>query len=175
MTDKLQKPNILITGTPGTGKSTTSEMVAELLGYNLINVGEIIKSEKLHDGHDAEFDTYWLNEDKVLDHLEPLLANGANIVDYHSCDFFPERWFQLVVVLHTQTEKLYDRLVARNYNEKKISENMQCEIMMVVADEARASYKEEIVVELDSNTVDDMENNVNFVSNWINTNYPQLE
>jgi len=29
---------------------------------------------------------------QVCDALEDLLAEGGNIVDYHGCDFFPERW-----------------------------------------------------------------------------------
>ena len=39
---------------------------------------------------------------KVLDHMEERLGGedgGGHVVDYHSCDLFPERWFDLVVVL----------------------------------------------------------------------------
>ena len=38
---------------------------------------------------------------------------GGNIVDFHSCDFFPERWFDLVIVLQTDNTILYDRLEKR--------------------------------------------------------------
>jgi adenylate kinase len=41
------------------------------------------------------------------------MARGGNIVDYHSCDFFPERWFDLVIVLQTDNTILYDRLEKR--------------------------------------------------------------
>ncbi|OMJ18821.1 Adenylate kinase isoenzyme 6-like protein [Smittium culicis] len=164
---KRTKPNVLITGTPGTGKSTTSEMAAELIEYKYINVGELIKTHKLHDGYNDEFDTYWLNIDKVVDHLEDIVADGGCIVDYHSCDFFPERWFDLIIVLRADTEVLYDRLVARKYIPKKINENMECEIMQVVLDEALDSYDHDIVKELQSNSVSQMEDNVNFIQNWI--------
>lgn len=30
-----------------------------------INIGDEVKTKGLHDGHDAEWDTYILNEDKV--------------------------------------------------------------------------------------------------------------
>jgi len=36
---------------------------------------------------------------------------------------------------------LYERLEKRGYEEKKISENVQCEIMQVIAEEARESYR----------------------------------
>ena len=62
---------------------------------------------------------------------------------------------------------LYDRLVERGYSETKRSENMECEIMQIVLDEARASYAEEIVHEVQSNTLEDMEGNVTRVEQWV--------
>lgn len=58
-------PNILVTGTPGTGKTTTCIMVAEATGYRHINVGDLVKKEQLYSGWDEEFDSYVLDEDKV--------------------------------------------------------------------------------------------------------------
>ena len=50
---------------------------------------------------------------QVCDELEDLMEEGGNIVDYHGCDFFPERWFDRVVVLQTDNTVLYDRLSRR--------------------------------------------------------------
>lgn len=58
-------PNILVTGTPGTGKTTTSEMIAQVTGLDHVNVGEIVKQKQLHEGYLEEFDTHVLDEDKV--------------------------------------------------------------------------------------------------------------
>ncbi len=41
------------------------------------------------------------------------MAQGGVIVDFHSCDFFPERWFDLVVVLRVDNSVLYPRLENR--------------------------------------------------------------
>ena len=38
---------------------------------------------------------------------------GGVIVDYHGADFFPERWFDLVVVLRADNSVLYSRLESR--------------------------------------------------------------
>ena len=59
-----------------------------------------------------------------------------------------QRWFDLVLVLRADTNVLYDRLKKRGYSDKKVNENMECEIMQVVLDEARESYAEEIVKEI---------------------------
>lgn len=53
------------------------------------------------------------------------------------------------------------------YNQRKMQENIECEIMQVVLEAARESYAPEIVVELPSNTTDDMESNVERVQQWL--------
>ena len=62
---------------------------------------------------------------------------------------------------------LYDRLTARGYKGKKLEENMDSEIMQVLLDEARESYKEEIVVELRSESTEDVEGNLERVETWV--------
>lgn len=160
-------PNVLITGTPGTGKTTLCQMLAERLPeFEVVDVGGLVKTHGFHEGFDVDFQTHILDEDKLLDHMEPLMETGGKIVDFHSCEIFPERWFELVIVLRCTTESLYERLIARNYVEKKINENMQCEIMQVVLESARESYDEQIVQELQSDTTDDMEVNVQRICAW---------
>jgi adenylate kinase len=70
-------------------------------------------------------------------------------------------------VLRCDSTVLYDRLTARGYKGKKLEENMDSEIMQVLLDEARESYKEEIVVELKSEGVDDVEANLERVEKWV--------
>lgn len=163
----MPKPNILITGTPGTGKTQTSIAAAEATGLKHISVGDLAKQHDCYECRDDAFDTNILDDDKILDVMEPIMAEGGCIVDFHSAELFPERWFDLVLVLRANTDVLYDRLVARNYNELKRNENMECEIMGEVWEEARASYNPEIVVELQSNTIDELESNVSRVVAWL--------
>jgi len=92
MAPRSRKINILVTGTPGTGKTTLSELIAGQTGLNHINVGKIVAEKALHQGWDNEFESYLIDEDKVVDELEDIMSEGGNIVDYHGCDFFPERY-----------------------------------------------------------------------------------
>mmetsp|Transcript_4813 Transcript_4813/g.13916 ORF Transcript_4813/g.13916 Transcript_4813/m.13916 type:complete len:186 (+) Transcript_4813:156-713(+) len=165
------RPFVLVTGTPGTGKTTTASLIAERTGMQHVSVGELIKELKCYEGRDEELDTNVLDEDKLLDAMEVILDKAAEeekgiVVDFHVCEFFPERWFDLVLCLRTSTNVLFDRLTARGYNEKKRSENMEAEIMQVILEEARESYAHEIVHEVPSNTIDDMDNNVSRVEQW---------
>ncbi|KAI0064880.1 P-loop containing nucleoside triphosphate hydrolase protein [Artomyces pyxidatus] len=164
-----KSPVIVITGTPGTGKSTHAQLLAEESPIPLkhINVGDLVKEKGLHDGFDEEWQSYSVDEDKVLDELEPLASEGGIILDWHTCDIFPERWADLVVVLRCDHTQLWDRLEKRGYPLKKIQENNEAEIMNVVIDEARSSYAEEIVVELKSEGTEDLESNVSRIVQWI--------
>ncbi|EPZ34364.1 putative adenylate kinase isoenzyme 6 [Rozella allomycis CSF55] len=161
-------PSILITGTPGCGKTTLSSKIATLYPeFQHIDVSQLVKEKELHDGLDKEFDSLLFDEDKVIDELESVVPNGGCIVDFHSCDFFPETWFDLVIVLRSDNTVLYDRLAKRNYSVKKITENIECEIMQVVLDEAMDAYAKEMVVELNNNTTEDMDSNVDRIMEWI--------
>ena len=160
-------PNILITGTPGTGKTQTSTSAAERTGMNLINVGDIVKKYECYEGRDEDFDTYIVDEDKLVDVMDPMMEKGGNIVDYHSGEFFPERWFDLILVLRTDTALLFDRLTERGYNDKKRSENVECEIMQTVLEDIRESYDPAIIHELQSNTLDDLDSNVARIEQWL--------
>jgi adenylate kinase len=62
------------------------------------------------------------------------MEQGGVIIDHHSSEFF-----------QTDNTLLYDRLQKRGYADKKIQENVQCEIMHVPCEEAQRSYKQEVV------------------------------
>ena len=60
-------PILVITGTPGTGKSTHAGLVASQSSIPLkhVNVGELVKEKGLHEGFDEEWRSYIVDEDKV--------------------------------------------------------------------------------------------------------------
>ena len=101
--------------------------------------------------------------------MEDEVPHGGYIIDWHACDLFPQSWIDLVVVLRTDSTKLFDRLKARNYPDQKLQENLDTEIMEVLLHEARESYDAEIVVELRSDDADDIQDNVGRIETWIKT------
>ncbi|KAH0746288.1 hypothetical protein KY285_007945 [Solanum tuberosum] len=66
-----KRPNILITGTPGTGKMTTTASLVVEIELRHINVDDFANEEKLTNGWDDTFDCYYINKDlEVLDLME---------------------------------------------------------------------------------------------------------
>ncbi|KAL0483174.1 adenylate kinase [Acrasis kona] len=175
---RLRKfPNILVTGTPGCGKTTLCEnivsaMAQQNIKYNHLNVSQIAVDGKFTEEYDMERQTHVLDEEPLLDHLEEILSDFEEtgyVVDYHSSELFPERWFDAVVCLATDNTVLYNRLSKRGYAEQKIQENLQCEIFQVCLQEAQESYDKDLVLHLVNDTDDDMEDNVESISKLINT------
>ncbi|MCJ1260214.1 factor activating pos9 [Lobaria immixta] len=161
------KPNIIVTGTPGVGKTSHCALLAQNTGLTHMSINQTVKERGCHDGWDEEFQSWIVDEDKLLDSIEDEVKQGGYIIDWHSCDLFPRRWIDLVVVLRTNSTKLYDRLEARRYPEQKLQENLDSEIMQVLLEEARQSYDEDIIVELESNEPHDIESNVDRIEIWI--------
>ena len=55
----------------------------------------------------------------------------------------------------------------RGYNQKKLTENIECEIFQTILEEAKESYQPEIVHELQNNTLEDFELNINQIEQWV--------
>lgn len=161
---------ILVTGTPGTGKSLLGQRLAATLtdaGHRVlaVNLSELIKDERLYDEYDARLDTYLMDDRKVRQHLQRQLVAKEEEYDYcvletHTVTAIPREIVSLVVVLACRTDVLYDRLVARGYSKAKLDENMECEIMRIVLEEAHERFPRLTILEAASNTEEDLQDNV---------------
>nr|XP_019959567.1 PREDICTED: adenylate kinase isoenzyme 6 [Paralichthys olivaceus] len=161
-----KRPNVLLTGTPGVGKTTLGKELAQRTELTYVNIGDLAQEGQLYDGYDEEYKCPILDEDRVVDELDEKMVDGGVIVDYHGCDLFPERWFHIVFVLRTDNTQLYSRLEGRGYTGKKLQDNVQCEIFQTIYEEAIEAYSEDIVHQLPSNTPEDLERNLEQIVQW---------
>lgn len=166
-------PNFLVTGTPGTGKTSICQQLIEQLNDNYVylNIGDYVKEHNLYEDYDNERDCHILDEDALIESLNNYISRESKslILDYHGCDLFEPEWLKGIFVLRTTNDELYKRLEARNYSASKITENLECEIFQTLLDEARESFSEEDVeiIELQNNTEADQINNITEIMNWI--------
>ncbi|OXB69675.1 UNVERIFIED_CONTAM: hypothetical protein H355_013336 [Colinus virginianus] len=161
------RPNILVTGTPGVGKSTFCRQLAGEAGLEHIELSRLVEEEQLYTERDVHRGCTIFDEELLLSNIEDTIHDGNKLVDFHSCDFFPDDWFDLICVLRADTEQLYDRLENRHYDQEKIGENVQCEIFRVLLDEALETFGSDKVRELSNNTPEELDDNVETVSAWL--------
>lgn len=76
-------------------------------------------------------------------------------------------------MLRADNTTLYDRLKSRGYEGKKLEDNIDCEIFQVILDEARNSYKPDIVHEMVSITEQQLEENIQKVCMWLQNWFQQ--
>lgn len=123
-------PNIIVTGTPGTGKTTFCQLINQSLNFVYLPIGKIIIENKLYDNWNQTFDVPEFDEDKLLEYLSTHydIQAGGLLFDFHSPDVFPEDYFDMVILMRCENETLYKRLEERGYKQEKITENIECEI-----------------------------------------------
>jgi len=107
-----------------------------------------------------------MDEDMIVEELEPIVAEGGKLLEYHSSDFFPKEWFDVIFVLQVKTDVLFDRLTKRGYSGKKLEDNLQCEIFQTILEEATETYSD-LVHTLPNNTCEELEENVTNIENWV--------
>jgi len=60
------QPNIIVTGTPGVGKTTHCEMLAAQTGLKHMSINQVARERDCFDGKDEELGSDLVDEDKVL-------------------------------------------------------------------------------------------------------------
>lgn len=165
--------NIVICGTPGTGKSTIMNMVREKLkdanlDINFINISEYAKENDCIEEYDAELDTHVIDDDKLEEKLKSLTdePNRNNFFESIHADIVPEQSIDhvFVVIMDNHTH-LYDRLVARNYNSTKLTNNIECEIFQEIKNDTIEVFGDDKVTLLYNDTIGFLEPNVQSVCN----------
>jgi adenylate kinase len=138
---------IIITGTPGTGKTTIADLLEER-DYNVVNVGDLVKEKKLFDFFDEERSSYVINDRKLDAALIELIEKNTSafplVVDGHVARLPPEL-VSKCIVFRCSISNLRQRLEVRGYNDSKIDENVEAEIMEVILTDMMQLYGKDLV------------------------------
>jgi adenylate kinase len=144
----IKLPRVLvITGTPGVGKTSVSKVLTERLGGLYISLTHIVNGENLQLDVDSERDT-------VIADLRRLSDRVSDIISESSCDVVVDGHYASEVVsyafvLRIEPDKLRQRLRERGYSEGKVLENLASEVLDVCLFDAVARYGVEKVDEIE--------------------------
>lgn len=126
---------IIISGTPGTGKTTVANYLCKFIRAEVISLNKLIIERNFVLEYDQDRDTSIIDEEKLINNLDNVIKEYSNqtsdflIVEGHITDILPEHFMDFVIILRCHPDELYSRLKNRGYNKKKVIENIQSEIL----------------------------------------------
>ena len=139
---------IAITGSPGVGKTTISDMLASQ-GWKVNNIAELAKTFDCEGDYDelmgcVEIDIHKLAERFLM---EP---NDNLIIDGHLAHFLA---VDAIVILRCEPSQLRARLESRGYTQPKINANLEWELIAGTWSEIVEFDIDVPILELDSSTL----------------------
>ncbi|MEM4231458.1 MAG: adenylate kinase family protein [Candidatus Nitrosocaldus sp.] len=139
---------IAITGTPGVGKHTVAKIVADRLGMRLVDINEVAMSSAIIAMDES---TYIVDVDKLADIFKGVEDN--TLLVGHLAPYVLDS-IDLAVVLRRSPYELRDVYKQRGYSESKTKDNLQSEILGIIAYDAVKRFGDDRVVEIDTTARD---------------------
>lgn len=146
---------ILISGTPGTGKTTLASELARRIGYKFIDIGKLAELEHIYLSVDKKRNTKVIDERRLARRLEQeAKANdGKLVMASHYAEIFSPQLVDKVIVLRAHPEELRRRLVQRGWSASKVKENLEAEIVGVCSSNALARFGKRKVYEINTTSL----------------------
>ena len=134
---------IIVSGTPGTGKTTLSKELTKKLNFHYIDVKKIISKYKLSEGYDKKrnskiIDVNKLNKKLILE-IKSISKNkkySGIIIDSHLSHYLPRKYADYCIVTKCSINELNKRLKKKKFSKHKIQENLQAEIFDICYNES---------------------------------------
>ncbi len=118
---------VAITGTPGVGKSTVSSILRN--DHHVIDIHSYAEEHGLFEEFDDEAGSYDVDVERLNDSIMAEDITDTTFIDGHLSHFID---VDMIIVLRCDPKVIHDRLKARGYDDRKISENVQTEVLDVI-------------------------------------------
>ena len=143
---------IIVTGTPGTGKTALSKKLAKKLAFRYLDVGSIIKKCNFSEDYDEKRKTHIVDAKKLNRELVREIMNCKKtekgvIIDSHLSHYLPKKYVDLCIVTKCNLRVLEKRLRKKKYFKAKIRENMDVEIFDICLNEAKDNKHKIFIVD----------------------------
>lgn len=152
----MKTRTILVTGTPGVGKTAASRLLASRLNGLHIDLGDLVKRENLTSGTDKARDTLVADADKVSKRVQELIkkSNCDVIIDGHYAhEVVSPDSVSIVFVLRRNPDSLKKTMEERGFKEAKIYENLAAEILDVCLVDVVTAFGSAKVCEIDTSNM----------------------
>jgi len=128
---QMQTSAVVITGTPGTGKTTISKSLARRLDADYLSLTKLILDKGLYTAVDQRRRTKVVNQNRTRTWLRKSLPKRQRltILDTHLADIIPQENVMKVIVLRCHPKILEARLRRKGWGVPKVRENVLAEIL----------------------------------------------
>lgn len=142
----------VITGTPGTGKTTVSRILSKKLNAPHIELSRYAKEKGYIIEEDEARDTSVVNMDALGEAIiGEISSKDTAIIDGHyGQDLLDPSTVDMVFILRRKPWDLKPVLESRDYSSEKVWENLEAEIMGVITHQSIELYPEGKLFEIDT-------------------------
>jgi adenylate kinase len=132
---------IALTGTPGTGKTTVAEKLADE-DFDVLDLTEFFEEKDIGEQVNGERE---IRVEQMTEELQKQDFKEDTVIEGHLSHHFP---VDICVVLRCSPDVLEERLSSRKYSDRKVEENVEAEKLDIILSEA--VQNQETVIEINT-------------------------
>ena len=154
-TDQREPQAIVVTGTPGAGKTTISKSLARQIHADYLSLTQLVIAKRLHSSIDQQRRTRVVDLGRTRAWLRNSIRESERftIIDTHVPDAIPRECVRKVIVLRCHPNILEARLRRKRWRAFKIRENVLAEILDSCYRVAAEYYGTKKTVQLDTSHI----------------------
>jgi len=131
--------SIVITGNPGVGKHTITQLIADKMKLPIIDINKIAKDSELFEKND---DTNDVDVELLEKILESKISENNIIVGHLAPYVLRKNQVKIMIVLRRNPYDLISVYEDRKYDDDKIRDNVGSEILGIIANDAIGKFQE---------------------------------
>ena len=140
---------LVLTGNPGVGKHTVSRKLAEILGYEIVDVNK----EAVKMGTSKQNDSIDVDVEKTKKILKEKISEKSLIVGHLAPFVVSKDSVSTVIVLRKNPYDLIEIYEKRNYSDKKKNDNLGSEILGIIAYDSIQNLGEDKTFQIDTTSI----------------------
>lgn len=137
---------IALTGTPGTGKTSVAEAL-RIKGFKVVDLNKVVRDKDFLIGKDNKRASDIVDIEKFNKHIDDNYS-GKDIVFIEGHLSHLLKSVEKIIILRCHPDKLRKNLSKKGWNEEKIKENIEAEILDIILCEAVEIHPKKNIFEI---------------------------